>query len=47
VRRRPPVAGQTNEFTHCYDSERKELAAEGVAQAERLAKLSCRYPEAR
>jgi len=47
VRRRPPLAGQTHEFTHCYDSERKEPEAKGVAQAERLAKLSCRYPEAR
>ena len=36
-----------NEFTHCYDSERKELEARGIAQAERLAKLSCRYPEVR
>jgi hypothetical protein len=36
-----------NEFTRCYDSEKKELETKGVAQAERLAKLTCKYPEAR
>jgi len=33
------------DFTQCYDRQKKELEAKGVAQADRLAKLSCKYPE--
>ena len=35
----------SNEFTRCYDKEKKELESKGVLQATRLAKLSCKYPE--
>ena len=34
----------SNEFTRCYDKEKKELEARGLSQATRLAKLSCKYP---
>ena len=35
----------SNDFTRCYDGERKALEARGVAEASRLAKLSCKYPD--
>lgn len=35
----------SNEFTRCYDKEKKELESKGVLRAARLAKLSCKYPE--
>lgn len=35
----------SNEFTRCYDKEKKELESKGVSQATRLAKLSCKYPD--
>ena len=35
----------SNEFTRCYDKEKKELEAKGLSQATRLAKLSCKYPD--
>lgn len=35
----------SNDFTRCYDKEKKELESKGVAQATRLAKLSCKYPQ--
>ena len=35
----------SDDFTQCYDTQKKELEAKGVAQAARLAKLSCSYPE--
>jgi hypothetical protein len=34
-----------NDFTRCYEKEKKELEAKGVAAATRVAKLSCKYPE--
>ena len=37
----------SNDFTRCYDEEKRELEAKGVADATRLAKLSCKYPEAK
>jgi hypothetical protein len=35
----------SDEFTKCHDIQKKELEAKGVTQADRLAKLSCEYPE--
>jgi hypothetical protein len=35
----------SNDFTRCYDGEKKKLDAKGVVEADRLAKLSCKYPE--
>jgi hypothetical protein len=35
----------SNDFTQCYDTQKKELESKGVTQAGRLAKLSCKYPE--
>jgi len=35
----------SNDFTQCYDTQKKELQAKAVAQADRLAKLSCKYPD--
>jgi len=35
----------SNEFTRCYDKEKKGLEAQGLSQATRLAKLSCKYPD--
>ena len=34
----------SNDFTRCYDTEKKTLEAAQVSQAIRLAKLSCKYP---
>ena len=36
----------SNEFTRCYDKQKKEFEAQHIAQAQaiRLAKLSCKYP---
>lgn len=36
-----------NEFTVCYDAEKKALVALGAERATRLAKLSCKYPDAK
>jgi hypothetical protein len=37
----------SNDFTRCYDEEKRKLEANRVAEATRLAKLSCKYPEAK
>ena len=34
-----------NDFTRCYEKEKKGLEAKGVTTATRLAKLSCKYPD--
>jgi len=39
--RMPPA----DDFTRCYDGEKKKLDAKGVVEAARLAKLSCKYPQ--
>lgn len=35
----------SNDFTRCYDKEKKELESVKTPQASRLAKLSCKYPD--
>lgn len=35
----------SDDFTRCYDAEKKKLEAIGKNEANRLAKLSCKYPE--
>jgi len=35
----------SDDFTRCYDAEKKKLDAIGKNEANRLAKLSCKYPE--
>ena len=35
----------SNDFTRCYEEEVKLLKTKGVPQAERLAKVSCRFPQ--
>lgn len=35
----------SNDFTVCYDKEKKLLESSKVPDASRLAKLSCKYPD--
>ena len=35
----------SDEFTRCYDKEKKDLESKGVTTATRLAKLSCKYSD--
>lgn len=35
----------SDDFTRCYDAEKKKLEVIGKNEANRLAKLSCKYPE--
>lgn len=34
-----------DDFTRCYDKEKKDFEAAKVPRADRLAKLSCKYPD--
>lgn len=35
----------SNDFTRCYDKQKKEFEAQKITEATRLAKLSCKYPD--
>jgi hypothetical protein len=35
----------SNDFTRCYDAQKKSFEAQKVPDATRLAKLSCKYPD--
>jgi hypothetical protein len=35
----------SDEFTRCYDAQRKDFEARKMSDAIRLAKLSCKYPD--
>jgi hypothetical protein len=35
----------SNDFTRCYDAEKKRLDSQGLKESIRFAKLSCRYPD--
>ena len=37
----------SNVFTRCYDAEKRKLVSNHVDGPERLAKLSCKYPDAK
>jgi hypothetical protein len=35
----------SDDFTRCFDKQKKEFEVQKIAEATRLAKLSCKYPD--